>query len=214
MVGNILLNQPTNKIMNQQILKPSFFLSGPPFGGKGALMRILRDANAEFNSFSTGDEFRRSKLNSECKSRMKKRGLLSDEHLEHLLAEKVELIGNGRPIIIDGVPRTKEQVIIGQHVLTSNAMFLKPKLILLDYSEEYCRKRREESCEETRGVRDDNEDEAFDRGLDLYFYNLPSILEKCSREGIEILPISDKNKEDHVDKYVQMLDLKIPTVCP
>jgi len=202
-------------------LQKSFLLFGPPSSGKDALPGFFREKGARINLFGLGKHLRDLHRQGEpdgiaAHDLMMKREILPDDLVEHIIDERIRIIGNSDPLFLSGIPRRKSQVELITKILSQNG-FLRPTVILFDYTPEYCIGRKSKGIED--GTRENRPDDGcmdvFKKGLAEFFDSKHAILRECMDKNLEVFTIDDHEKLDHLAYYAHELDISFfPDAVP
>ncbi len=176
---------------------------GPPGAGKGTQSERLRD-RFEIPQLSTGDMLRAAvkagtPIGLQAKPVMDAGGLVADDVLVGLVADRIEQPDARRGFILDGFPRTVAQAEALDRMLDGKHMSLDGVLELeVDESVlmERIRKRVAETLAAGGSVRADDNPEAFKTRLDAYKQQTTPVSDYYDRKGAlrridGMLPIDD-----------------------
>ena len=195
-------------------------LIAPPGAGKGTLSEKLVETY-NYVHISTGDLIRNHK---EYQKTIESGNLISDEQIIYMLKNKLKEINSSKPFILDGFPRTYEQVVhminlfkelnINDYIVIN---FDVEKEILIDrilnrvicnnckhiYNLKYLNK--DNICPKCGNLitkRNDDKLSTFNKRYDIYEKNINSILEYLKKEN-KLFRI-----EDSMSKNIKDLDIK------
>ena len=195
-------------------------LIAPPGAGKGTLSEKLVETY-NYIHISTGDLIRNHK---EYQKTIESGNLISDEQIIYMLKNKLKEINSSKPFILDGFPRTYEQVVhminlfkelnINDYIVIN---FDVEKEILIDrilnrvicnnckhiYNLKYLNK--DNICPKCGNLitkRNDDKLSTFNKRYDIYEKNINSILEYLKKEN-KLFRI-----EDSMSKNIKDLDIK------
>lgn len=195
-------------------------LIAPPGAGKGTLSEKLVETY-NYVHISTGDLIRNHK---EYQKTIESGSLISDQKIIYMLKNKLKEINKSKPFILDGFPRTYEQVVhminlfkelnINDYIVIN---FDVEKEILIDrilnrvicnnckhiYNLKYLNK--DNICPKCGNLitkRNDDKLSTFNKRYDIYEKNINSILEYLKKEN-KLFRI-----EDSMSKNIKDLDIK------
>ena len=195
-------------------------LIAPPGAGKGTLSEKLVETY-NYVHISTGDLIRNHK---EYQKTIESGSLISDQEIIYMLKNKLKEINKSKPFILDGFPRTYEQVVhminlfkelnINDYIVIN---FDVEKEILIDrilnrvicnnckhiYNLKYLNK--DNICPKCGNLitkRNDDKLSTFNKRYDIYEKNINSILEYLKKEN-KLFRI-----EDYMSKNIKDLDIK------
>lgn len=195
-------------------------LIAPPGAGKGTLSEKLVETY-NYVHISTGDLIRNHK---EYQKTIESGSLISDQEIIYMLKNKLKEINKSKPFILDGFPRTYEQVVhminlfkdlnINDYIVIN---FDVEKEILIDrilnrvicnnckhiYNLKYLNK--DNICPKCGNLitkRNDDKLSTFNKRYDIYEKNINSILEYLKKEN-KLFKI-----EDSMSKNIKDLDIK------
>ena len=195
-------------------------LIAPPGAGKGTLSEKLVETY-NYVHISTGDLIRNHK---EYQKTIESGSLISDQEIIYMLKNKLKEINKSKPFILDGFPRTYEQVVhminlfkdlnINDYIVIN---FDVEKEILIDrilnrvicnnckhiYNLKYLNK--DNICPKCGNLitkRNDDKLSTFNKRYDIYEKNINSILEYLKKEN-KLFKIKDS-----MSKNIKDLDIK------
>lgn len=155
-------------------------LMGPAGAGKSMQGHKLADEYG-LAYISTGEVFRLL-ITGRRREEMLEGKLLSDSETIHVIDKVLEIIDTKEQFILDGFPRTKNQVtwMLGE---IAAGRFKKPVVIHLEISEDEIRKRL------GKRARPDDTEIAITRRYESYEKETRPILDQMREAGIKIIPI-------------------------
>lgn len=155
-------------------------LMGPAGAGKSMQGHKLADEYG-YAYISTGEVFRLL-ITGHRRAEMLEGKLLSDAETIHVLDKVLEIIDTKEQFVLDGFPRTANQVtwMLGE---IAAGRFEKPVVIHMDITEEEIRSRL------SKRNRPDDTDEAITRRFESYQNETRPILEQMKQSGIEIIEV-------------------------
>lgn len=184
-----------------------YILTGGPATGKGTRSSILAKA-LDIPHISTGDILREvSTTNKEIADKLSKGELISDEVITELLRERIQKEDCKKGFILDGYPRTENQVILLDKLLLSLGRKI-TKVIELTAPDELVFKRilerrkcekcgrmygidfppkKENVCDDCGGnlvIRADDTKETLKARIETYKKNSEKILKHYKEEGL------------------------------
>lgn len=160
-------------------------LMGPAGAGKSMQGRKLSDEYG-YAYISTGEVFRLL-ITGRRRAEMLEGKLLSDAETIHVLDKVLDIVDTKEQFILDGFPRTVNQVtwMLGE---IAAGRFKKPRVVHLEISEDEIRSRLNK-----RGRIDDTE-EAITRRYNLYQEQTRPLLRQMKDAGLEVLEIDAVGK--------------------
>ena len=169
-------------------------LMGPAGAGKSMQGRKLSDEYG-YAYISTGEVFRLL-ITGRRREEMLEGKLLSDAETIHVIDKVLDIIDTRGQFILDGFPRTANQVtwLLGE---IAAGRFKKPTVVHLDIDEDEIRARLNK-----RGRIDDTE-ESITRRLGLYLEQTQPLLEQMENAGIKVLHIDAVGKPAEIHKNIK-----------
>lgn len=167
---------------------------GPAGAGKSMQGRKLSDEYG-YAYISTGEVFRLL-ITGRRREEMLEGKLLSDAETIHVLDKVLDIVDTKAPFILDGFPRTGNQVtwLLGE---IAAGRFKKPTVVHLDINEDEIRARLNK-----RGRIDDTE-EAITRRFQVYQEKTQPILEQMKAAGITVLHIDAIGKPAEIHTNIK-----------
>ncbi len=168
-------------------------LMGPAGAGKSMQGRKLSDEYG-YAYISTGEVFRLL-ITGRRREEMLEGKLLSDAETIHVLDKVLDIVDTKEQFILDGFPRTANQVtwLLGE---IAAGRFKKPTVVHLDIDETEIRVRLQK-----RGRIDDTE-EAITRRFQLYLEQTQPLLEQMENAGIKVMHIDAVGKPAEIHKNI------------
>jgi len=168
-------------------------LMGPAGAGKSMQGHKLADEYG-YAYISTGEVFRLL-ITGRRRAEMLEGKLLSDAETIHVLDKVLEIIDTKEQFILDGFPRTANQVtwMLGE---IAAGRFEKPTVVHLNITEDEIRSRLSK-----RG-RPDDTDEAITRRFSSYQNETRPILEQMKQSGIEIIEVDAVGSPVEIHKNI------------
>jgi adenylate kinase len=186
-------------------------LLGPPGAGKGTQAVRLAEKH-RIPQLSTGDMLRAAvqagtPIGIKAKAVMDAGGLVSDEIVVGIVADRIEEPDAVNGFILDGFPRTVAQAaaldkMLAEHGLKLDAVieFVVDESILLSRIE----KRAADTIAEGRSVRPDDNAEAFKTRLEAYRVQTAPLSDYYRRSG-DLRPIDAMKSIDEVSREIDDL---------
>ena len=157
---------------NIAMLQNVILLMGPPGCGKGTQSKLLVD-KLGYGYFSMGDTLRAyakmdSDLGRQIKTTIDQGYIVPDDVAEQVFRESfIKIAENAKGLIVDGYPRTDQQIRVFEEVLTSLGANDKIKVIFLDVDKQKLIDRLKLRSQ-TEGRDDDADMAAIEKRFDEY----------------------------------------------
>lgn len=204
-------------------------LFGIQGSGKGTLGKLISDRYG-FTVFETGGELRKlaaedSDLGRKIKSILEAGQLVTKEVVMEIIADFMKKLPSGNKILFDGIPRSLEQAISFEEMMSQNGRSFLGILIDVPREEAYRRltTRRmcksckaiypsnydKNSCEKCGGelyTRTDDNPEAIKARIDTFFAETTPVIEKLQKEGKIITMDGSKDIQTCRDIIFKIID--------
>lgn len=177
-------------------MKSIIFLA-PPAAGKGTFSEYLIE-NFNYYHISSGDLLREKALKDvELASKLKQGMLIDDDYVMNLVQEKLNSFNQNQPFILDGIPRTMNQVCLLENIIDFDNI----KVVYIDVEKNILEKRITGRLSCPKCGRSYNE----------YFEKFkPKNNNLCDDCNIKLLKRNDDNKNAFLNRYEQYINLTKP----
>lgn len=179
-------------------MKNIIFLA-PPAAGKGTFSEYLIE-NFNYYHISSGDLLREKSLKDlELAFKLKQGMLINDDYVINLVQEKLNSFNQKQPFILDGFPRTINQVYLLENIIDLDNF----KVIYIDVEKNILEKRvtGRLSCPKCG------------RSYNDYFEKFkPKHSNLCDDCKIKLLKRNDDNKNAFLNRYEQYMNLTKPVL--
>jgi adenylate kinase len=164
-----------------------FLLIGPPGAGKGTQAALLAQAYG-IPAVSTGDIFRANVKNETelgvlAKSFMDKGEYVPDSLTNDLVRDRLAQADVSRGFLLDGYPRTRDQVLELDAILSSHNTGLDAVILLASDSEELVRRLLNRAQEQGRA---DDTEEVIRHRQNVYLEQTQPLIEIYSSRGLVV----------------------------
>jgi len=164
-----------------------FLLIGPPGAGKGTQAALLAQAYG-IPAVSTGDIFRANVKNETelgvlAKSFMDKGEYVPDSLTNDLVRDRLAQVDVAKGFLLDGYPRTQDQVLELDAILSSNETGLDAVILLASDPDELVRRLLKRAQEQGRA---DDTEEVIRHRQNVYLEQTQPLIEVYSSRGLVV----------------------------
>ena len=177
-------------------MKNIIFLA-PPAAGKGTFSEYLI-SNFNYYHISSGDLIREKALkDQDLASKLKQGMLIDDKYVMNLVQEKLKAFDQNKPFVLDGIPRTINQVYLLENIID----FDNVKVIYIDVNKDILEKRvtGRLSCPKCG--------RSYNEYFDMFKPKNSNLCDDCL---ISLIKRSDDNKDAFLKRYEQYINLTKP----
>jgi adenylate kinase len=165
----------------------NLILLGPPGAGKGTQAKLLQQIYG-FMHLSTGDMLRaavaaETEIGLRAKDVMARGELMSDEFMVQITRDRIDQPDCASGIIFDGFPRTVAQAEALDEVLTERGLSLDGVVEMVVDDGILINRIMTRAAEQPGGPREDDNDEALKRRLDVYHSQTAPLIDYYRARG-------------------------------